>query len=116
MSRIRRYVDEDAEEHAVVEGLRARGLDLLTTSEAHRAGSTDAEQLDFAVELRRTLYSFNVGDFARLHRERLQQGSRHFGIVVIPDQRRSIGEKIRRLAALVNDLTAEEMIDRMEFL
>ena len=37
-------------------------------------------------------------------------------IVVIPDQRCSIGEKIRRLAVLVNDLTAEEMIDRMEFL
>jgi len=116
VSQIRLYVDEDAEEHAVVQGLRARGVDLLTTSEAHRVGATDAEQLAVAVELRRTLYSFNVGDFARLHRERLQQGSRHFGIVVIPDQRCSIGEKIRRLAALVNDRTAEEMIDRMEFL
>lgn len=116
MSQIRLYVDEDAEEHAVVQGLRARGVDLLTTGEAHRVGATDAEPLAFAVELRRTLYSFNVGDFAYLHREYLLRGSRHFGIVVIPDQRSSIGEKIRRLAALVSDLSAEEMIDRMEFL
>jgi hypothetical protein len=116
MSRVRLYVDEDAEEHAVMQGLRARGVDLLTTSEAERTGTTDAEQLAFAVELRRTLYSFNVGDFARLHRERLEQGNSHFGIVVIPDQRYSIGEKIRRLGAFINALAAEEMIDRREFL
>lgn len=100
----------------MVQGLRARGVDLITTSEAHRVGKDDAAQLGFAVELRRTLYSFNVGDFARLHRDRLQEGSGHFGIVVIPDQRCPIRDKIRRLAALVGRLTAEEMIDRMEFL
>jgi hypothetical protein len=116
MSQIRLYVDEDAEEHAVMQGLRARGVDILTTSEAERVGATDAEQLALAVELRRTLYSFNVGDFARLHRNRLKDGDSHFGIVVIPDQRYSIGEKIRRLAAFVSDVAAEEMIDRMEFL
>ena len=116
MSQIRLYVDEDAEERAVVQGLRARGVDLLTTSEAKRVGATDAEQLAFAIELRRTLYSFNVGDFARLHRDFLHRGIHHFGIVVIPDQRYSVGEKIRRLATLVSDSTAEEMIDRMEFL
>ena len=116
MSQLRLYVDEDAEERAVVQGLRARGVDVLSTSEAHRLGSTDAEQLDFAVELRRTIYSFNVGHFARLHRERLERGGSHFGIVVVPDQRCSTGEKIRRLAALASRLTAEKMIDRMEFL
>ena len=34
MSEVRLYLDEDAEENAVVEGLRARGVDLLTTFEA----------------------------------------------------------------------------------
>lgn len=116
MSQVRLYVDEDAEEHAVVQGLRARGIDLLTTSEAHRIGTTDAQQLAFAVERQRTLYSFNVGDFARLHEDRLERGDSHFGIVVMPDQRCSIGEKIRRLAAFASRLTAEEMVGRMEFL
>ena len=116
MSRVRLYVDEDAEEHAVVQGLRARGVDLLTTSAAHRIGTTDAEQLTFAIEQRRTIYTFNVGDFARLHRERLQQGGSHHGIVVIPDQRYSVGEKIRRLAALAHASTAEELVDRMVYL
>jgi hypothetical protein len=35
---------------------------------------------------------------------------------VIPEQRYSIGEKIRRLAQLVRTLSAEELENRMEYL
>jgi hypothetical protein len=59
---------------------------------------------------------YNAGDFARLHRECLQQGGDHNGIIVLPDQHYSIGEKIRRLASFVNRVTSEEMINRMEYL
>ena len=116
MSVVRLYVDEDACEHAVIRGLQARGIDLLTTLEAGQTGTTDQEQLEFAVEQGRTIYTFNVGDFSRLHRDWLQQGRDHRGIVVIPEQRYSIGEKIGRLARLVATLTAEEMVNRMEYL
>ena len=44
------YVDEDAAEHAVVQGLRARGLDVLTTIEAGQCGASDQDQLAFAVQ------------------------------------------------------------------
>ncbi len=116
MSEGRLYVDEDAGENAVVQGLRARGVDVLTTVEANRCGSTDQDQLAFAVQQGRSIYTFNVGDFARLHREYLQQGIGHTGIVVVPDQRCSIGEKIRRLAGFISRITAEEMVNRMEYL
>ena len=53
---------------------------------------------------------------ARLHREYLEKGNSHAGIIVIPEQRYSIGEKIRRLAALVHSATAESMKDYIEFL
>ena len=42
MSDVRLYVDEDASELAVIGGLRARGVDLLTTAEAERLGSSDS--------------------------------------------------------------------------
>ena len=116
MSEVRLYVDEDAGEHAVVLGLRARSFDVLTTSQAGRCGASDRDQLDFAVEQARTLYTFNVGDFARLHRERLTSGIDHHRIIVLPDQRYSVGEKIRRLASFVASTTAEEMMNRMEYL
>ena len=116
MSDVRLYLDEDAGENAVADGLRARGVDLLTTIEAGQGGATDPEQLAFAVKQGRTIYTFNVGDFARLHQQYLRQGAEHFGIIVVPDQRCAIGEKIRRLAGFIHRVTAEEMINRMEYL
>lgn len=116
MSVLRLYADEDASEHAVIQGLRARGVDITTTAEAARLGTTDEEQLAFAVQQSRAVFTFNVGDFARLHGLYLQRGDDHCGIVVIPDQRYAIGEKIRRVAGLVASVSAEEMMNRMEYL
>jgi len=116
VSDIRLYVDEDASEQAVVDGLRARGLDVVTTAEAGQLGASDIDQLRYAISQERTLYSFNVGDFARLHTEFLAEGTEHFGIVVIPDQRYSIGEKIRALASFATLLSAEEIMNRMAYL
>jgi hypothetical protein len=116
MSEVRLYVDEEAGENAVVRGVRARGFDVLTTIDANRCGATDRHQLAFAVEQGRAIYTFNVGDFARLHREYLLQGIDHTGIIVLPDQRCSIGERIRRLAGFLSRVTAEEMVNRTEYL
>jgi len=45
MTPVRLYVDEDAGEHAVVCGLRARGVDVLTAVEANRLLSSFVRQL-----------------------------------------------------------------------
>lgn len=116
MSDVRLYVDEDAGEDAVVKGLRTRGIDVLTTVEANQLGATDAEQLATSIRLRRTIYTFNVGDFAQLHQEHLEQGREHTGIVVVPDQRCSAGEKIRRVTKFLKSVSAEEMLNRMKYL
>jgi hypothetical protein len=116
MSEVRLYVDEDAGENAVVQALRARGIDVLTTIEANRSGTSDDAQLAFAGQQGRAIYTFNVGDFARLHRDRLLQGVDHRGIIVLPDQRCSVSEKVRRLAGFICSVTSEDMINRMEYL
>ncbi len=116
MSQVRLYVDEDAGENAVVQGLRGRGIDVLTTVEANQCGVSDREQLLFATGEGRTLYTFNVGHFAQLHREFLSENIKHSGIIVLPDQRYSIGEKIRRLAGFLSQVVAEDMVHRMEYL
>jgi len=86
MSEIRLYVDEDASEGAVIVALRARAIDVVTTAETGHLGAADADQLAWATEQERVLYTFNVRDFARLHGEYLSKGLRHCGIVVLPDQ------------------------------
>lgn len=69
MGELHLYADEDACEHAVIRGLRARNIDVLTTIDANRLGSDDPSQLAFATSLDRVIYTFNVGDFARLHND-----------------------------------------------
>ena len=116
MSALLLYVDEDAGEHAVIEGLRARNIDVLTTIEAGQLGNDDPSQLEFASSIGRSIYTFNVGDFARLHNDYLTRNKIHAGIIVIPDQRYSIGEKVRRLASFISCTSAEAMVNRLEFL
>lgn len=116
MSELRLYLDEDSCELAVIRGLRTRGFDLLTAKDAGKLAAADPEQLDFATQMGRAIYTLNVGDFARLHRDYLIEGKDHAGIIAIPEQRYSIGEKIRRLADLLSTVPAEDMRNQMEFL
>jgi vacuolar-type H+-ATPase subunit F/Vma7 len=116
MNQARLYIDEDAEDRAVVDGLRILGVDVLTVTEAEMEGESDDKQLAFATSVGRILYTLNVEDFCRLHTDLLSAGGELAGIVVIPRQRYSVGEKIRRLADRVASISAEEMRNRLNFL
>jgi hypothetical protein len=109
-------VDEDAREDAVVSALRRIGIDVLTVLEVGRTGIGDVDQLRFATSLSRAFYSLNARHFACLHREFLARGEQHAGIIVIPRQRYSIGEKTRRLARFVETTDAESLANSIHFL
>ena len=116
MSRIRFYLDEDIQSHALVAGLRARMADVLTSSEAGRNETDDDVQLAFATQEDRVVVTCNVVDFPRLHREVLAAGREHAGIVIVPQQRWQVGEIVRRLLALREELGAGKMRNRLEYL
>ncbi len=63
MGRILWYLDEDTMARALVQGLRARGVDVATPLEAGMMGKSDRAQLELASARERVLYTFNVGDF-----------------------------------------------------
>jgi hypothetical protein len=113
---IRLYIDEDAMAGILVKGLRARGADVATVFEEQMTGRSDEEQLEYASERNRTLYTFNVGDFCRLHKEYQSQGKSHAGIIVVYRKRYAAGEQIRRLSDLIHTVSAEEMNDNLLFL
>ena len=116
MSRIRYCLDEDVQSRALVVGLRARAVDVLTSSEAALNETDDETQLAFASRDGRVLVSSNVVDFPRIHRESLAAGRDHAGILIVPQQRWQVGEVIRRLLALHDSLSAESMRNRLEYL
>ena len=109
MSAVRLYFDADSMERAVVAGLRARGVDATTALEAGLTDRTDEEQLQFARSQGRVLFSFNASDFCRIHAELLSRGESHDGIIVAPQQRYSIGDRVGRLLKLIAAKTAEQM-------
>ena len=78
--------------------------------------ASDPEQLGFAQRHDRVLYTFNVGDFCRLHASHMEQGSSHAGIVVAQQKRYSVGEQMRRLLRLIAVKSSEEMRNSIEFL
>lgn len=92
----RLYFDEDAARQSLVRELRNRGADVLTPWEAGMVQRTDEEQLEWAAQHGRVLYSFNRGDFYRLHTAWLQGGRSHAG-VVLSRQDLSVGEQMRRM-------------------
>ena len=112
--RIRLYLDEDAQRTTLVRALRARQVDVLTASEAGTIGMADAEQLEFAVSRNRTVFTFNRGDFAKLHTEYLQHEQDHLGIIV--SDQLEIGIVIRRLLRLLDARSAADMRNWLEFL
>ena len=116
MATLRWYLDEDTMARALVRGLRARGIDVLTVHEAGMSGEVDPAQLEYASTHQRVLYTVNVGDFCRLHAEYLNQGRSHSGIVVVSRQRYSIGEQVRGLSRLTSTMMADEMRDALIFL
>ena len=76
----------------------------------------DEAHLLFAASQRRVLYSFNVGDFYRLHTLLLTEGRSHAGIILAQNSRYSVGDQAHRVLKLIAGRSAEEMIDRVEFL
>lgn len=116
MTTIRIYMDEDSMSRSLVRALRARGTDVITALEEGMIERDDADHLDYATAQGRVLYTFNVADFYRLHTEYLAQGKSHAGIILVRQQRYSIGEQMRMLLKLLAEKSVEEMKNNVEFL
>ncbi len=110
------YFDEDSMDRALVRALRGRGVDIITALEADMIEQPDEKHLSFATAQERVLYSSNIGDFCRLHTAWLTQNRSHAGMVLSLQQHHSIGERMRCLLKLINQLSAEDMKNRVEFL
>lgn len=113
MGRIALYLDEHVQV-SLAEGLRTRGMDVMTTQEAGNYSLDDIGQLNFASKEHRVLLSFNKRHFARIHYECMKKSSPHSGII-LSDQL-TVGLLIRRLMRLYFSLSDKDMQNRLEYL
>ena len=107
---------------AIAVELRARGRDVVSVREITPplVGAADAEVLESAAALERTLVTENVRDSRPLELGRLAEGNHHHGIVYTTDRQfprgdpQTIGHLVRALDALISEAPA--MDDRSAFL
>lgn len=109
---IQLYLDEDVDV-LVAQLLRARGLNVVTTTEAGRRRSSDEQQLAYAVAQQRTLLTHNRAHFDALAREYAVAGRTHHGIIMAV--RRSPYAIARRVLALAGSVTAAQMVNQVRY-
>ena len=107
---IRFHLDEHVD-HEIARGLRSRGVDVTTTTDANLLGAADEAHFAFARSQQRVIFT-NDADFLRL----ASRGEPHLGIAYCPPGKRSIGDLIRYLCLMNDCLEPADMAGQIEFL
>lgn len=95
---------------AITEGLRRRGIEVVTVQEMDMRGATDEEQLEFAAQHALVTFTQDT-DFIRL----LSRGIFHTGIVYAA-QKLPIGEVLRGMILISEILNSEDMVHKIEYI
>ncbi len=111
--KIKLFLDEDVHS-GLAHALRKRGYDAIHAQELDRKGLSDSDQLLFAIQQERCLFSFNVKDFVILHNEQVKTQQEHRGIIV--SKQLPFRETMSGLLKLLQRYRKEEIKDRLEFL
>ena len=107
------YLDEDVSA-IVAKMLRARGFTAVTTLDVGGLRRSDAEQLKYAAANHMALLTHNRVDFERLATAYIASGTEHHGIIVAV--RRPPREIVRRLLAILNHVTPDEMRNVLRYI
>lgn len=107
---IKFHLDENVS-NAVAEGLRRRGVNVTTTPEQNLIGASDKEQLAFAREQQRVIFTQD-DDFLKLHQATVPNS----GIAYCQQGNRSIGEVVKTLTLIWEWVEPEDMIGQLEFI
>jgi hypothetical protein len=110
---IRLYLDEDVHKR-VAYALKLRHFDVISAHELGRWGLSDEEQLSYATNEGRALFTYNTSDYLPIHQEWIRCGKEHYGLIV--SNQLPIGETIRRMLNLLNRLTADEIRNQIRWL
>jgi hypothetical protein len=110
---IKLYFDEDIPEGVAV-GLRLRGYNVKTAREAGRKGLSDREQIEYAASEKRVLFSHNVADFVKMHRDFVKTDRQHRGMIL--SKQLPVGQIVQALLRLLSHVREEDVINRVMWL
>jgi hypothetical protein len=100
---------------AITNGLRLRGVDVLTAQEDNTITLSDADLLTRATELGRPLFSQDDDLLAEAH-IRLSTGKDFAGVIYSHQLSSPIGHCIEDLELIAKVFNPEEMLNQIEFI
>lgn len=100
---------------AVTEGLRQRGVDVLTAHEDDRAKAEDDILLARSSELERVLYSQD-DDLLVITHEWLRTGIEFAGLIYSYQLNTTVGRAVRDLELMAKIYEPEDMVNHIEFI
>jgi hypothetical protein len=100
---------------AIVNGLRRRGMDVVTAQERGQRTEDDSVLLAAATAENRLMLT-NDEDFLREHSAWMAAGKSHAGIVFWQQQKPPIGEVIRRILDYATRTSPAEAANTVKFL
>jgi uncharacterized protein with PIN domain len=103
---VKLYLDEDVHKK-IASALRLKGYDVISAHEVQKQSLPDYQQLDYAIGEQRAIFTFNVGDFDKLHKEYIKSGKHHFGIIL--SKQIPLSETIKRLTNFLFSHSQEEI-------
>ncbi len=105
------YADENIE-RSIIEGLRRRKIEVVSTRELGYLSKSDEFHLKKASELKAVILTHDI-DFVRMASS---SGVNHAGIIFSHPKNVSIGQCIRGVELITSILTEEDMENHIEFL
>jgi len=110
MATLRFYLDENMS-IAIADQLKQRGIDAVTVRDLGRLGDTDDNHLLRATNMGYVLCT-NDTDYVEL----ATQGSQHAGIIIGQQEKHRVGDWVKGLTLYHAVYTADDMINRLEYL
>jgi molybdate-binding protein len=94
--------------------LREQGFDVIHVTEVDLIATPDDEIMAYAVGEHRAVVTFNIKHYIPLSIQYFEDGKEHYGVVVSKEL--SQGELQRRVIKLLENVTAEELVNAVRYL
>ncbi len=108
------YMDQHVPK-AITNGLRLRGVDVLTAYENDAGKLDDSDLLDRATELKRVLFTQD-DDLLNEAAKRLREGVPFYGVIYAHQLRVSIGTCVHDLEIIAKIGEPEDIANKIQFL
>ncbi|HEY7037112.1 MAG TPA: DUF5615 family PIN-like protein [Thermomicrobiales bacterium] len=99
------------------EDLRRHDYDVTVAKDLGMERASDEEHLIWATDHGRVVFTYDAGDYRRIAARWFLEGRTHAGIIIsVAPPRIGYGVVLRRLLALLEYMSADDLVDRVVWL